>query len=130
MALAGPTDTPPYQMESAMNSATPDPDRRFEILVDIGPDVTLSPRLTAALDELALALAAEEVADVLDTLGDAMNEDEVVGFSLSRSLGDLGLSPQTTHICISKNTTGTGSCGSWCAINTDQDTRSCGIDIW
>lgn len=113
-----------------MNGTTADPsrpDRHLEIVVDVGPDASLSPRLTSALDELAAALAAEEVSGLIDV--DDL-DGEVAGFSFGRNLGDLGLSPSTTGICISKNTTGKGSCGSWCGINTERDATSCGIDFW
>lgn len=114
---------------------TPDPDqsdRHLEIVVDVGSDVSLSPRLTSALEELAAALAAEEVNGLIDE--DDL-DDEVAGFSFGRNLGDLGLSPSTTGICISKNTCtpkdnrGT-SCTSWCAVNTDGDTSNCWVNIW
>lgn len=103
------------------------PDRHLEIVIDVGPDASLSTRLSSALDELAAALAAEEVSTLVDE--DEL-DDEVVGFSFGGKLGDIGFSPTTKGICISKNTSGTGSCGSWCAINTDGGPTSCGIDLW
>lgn len=103
------------------------PDRHLEILVDVGPDAMLSPRLSAALAELSAALAAEEVSGLIDE--DDL-DDEVAGFTFGRDLRDIGFSPATTGLCISKNTSGTGSCGSWCAINTDLGPASCGIYLW
>lgn len=103
------------------------PDRHLEIVVDVGPDASLSPRLSSALEELAAALAAEEVSGLIDDLGDT--DDDVAGFSFGSNLGDIGFSPTAKGVCISKNESGTGSCGSWCGINTDGVPNSCGIWI-
>lgn len=116
-----------------MTTRPPDsdgPDVHLEIVADVGADAPLSPRLAAALDELSAALAAEEIGGYLEALS-AELDDEVVGFSFGRTFGDLGLSPNATHICISKNTTGSGSCGSWCGIYTDDgDIVKCRINIY
>ena len=104
------------------------PDRHLEILVDVGPDAPVSPRLAAALDELAAALAEEEIGDLLEEFAD----DDVAGFSFDRSgrtFGDIGFSPGAKHICIIRNTSGSGPCGSWCSFNTDGDTDSCAIMV-
>ncbi|HAN37124.1 MAG: hypothetical protein GYA65_14635 [Actinobacteria bacterium] len=106
-------------------------DRSISVELHIGDDANPSPRLASALSELASALAAEEVARHVEP----PSNDDVIGFAMpSLTVGDLGLNPGgSMGICFGKTTGGLnkdGECGSYCYVNTDGDTRACGVKIW
>jgi len=100
----------------------------MKISIEIDESVSASPRLSAALEELADALAVEEIAGYVE-------EPEVSGFGFAASrIGDLGgvIKPTSMDICFGKTKgggTGGGGCGNHCTVNSDPGMGSCSIYV-
>ncbi len=106
----------------------------ISVTVDIQDGSAISDEIVAALNDLAFAIAGDEIATQVGL------DEEVSGFSFGKfdptgggpilKPGGSGpfINPGPMGICINK-TTG-GDDGGHCTVNTDMDTNSCTIDVW
>ena len=95
------------------------------VTVAISEGGHVSDEIATALNNLAMAIAGDEIAEHLEG-----HEDDVSGFAFATpsTSRPMLIPPGPSNFCINK-TTGAGTDGH-CTINTDGDTDSCTVDVW